>query len=82
MCCIMIFSKIILNVVMTQQHRVAVTMLRTRNHRLAVKSGRWHKPHVLPLMERKCSRCDDLEDEYHVLLVCPMYTELRSAQIC
>ena len=82
MCCIMIFSKIILNVVKTQQHSVAVTMLRPTNHRLAVESGRWHKPHVLPLMERKCSSCEDLEDEYHVLLVCPMYTELRSAQIC
>ena len=66
-----------LDVVKTQQHRVALTRLRTSNHRLAVESGRWHKPHVLPLIERKCSSCEDLEEEYHFLLVCPMYTELR-----
>ena len=66
-----------LDFVKTQQHRVALTRLRTSNHRLAVESGRWHKPHVLPLIERKCSSCEDLGDEYHFLLVCPMYTELR-----
>ena len=32
-----------LDVVKTQQHRVALTRLRTSNHRLAVESGRWHK---------------------------------------
>ena len=66
-----------LDVVKTQQHRVALTRLPTSNHRLAIESGRWHKPHVLPLIERKCSSREDLEDEYHFLLVCPMYTELR-----
>ena len=65
------------DVVKTQQHRSALTRLRTSNHRLAVESGRWHKPHVLPLIERKCSRCDDLEAEYHFSLVCQMYTEIR-----
>ena len=66
-----------LDVVKTQHHRVALTRLRTSNHRLAVESGRWHKPHVLPLIERTCSSCDDLGNEYHFLLVFPMYTESR-----
>ena len=66
-----------LDVVKRQQHRVALTRLRTSNYRLAVESGRWHKPHVLPLIERKCSSCEVLEDEHNFLLVFPMYTELR-----
>ena len=40
-----------LDVVKTQHHRVALTRLRTSDHRLTVESGRWHRPHVLPLME-------------------------------
>ena len=52
MCFIMIFFKNNTNYQDTA-HRVALTRLRTSNHRLAVESGRWHKPHVLPLIERK-----------------------------
>ena len=40
------------DVVKIQQHRVALTRLRIRNHRLAVESGSWHKPHVIALIEK------------------------------
>ena len=49
------------------------------NHNLEIESGR-HKG--LRMEERICVYCEKqniivIEDEYHLLLCCPMYTELR-----
>ena len=33
------------------------------------------------LYERKCFYCNCLEDEYHFILECPLYTEIRSKYI-
>ena len=55
---------------------VALSRLRISANRLEVKTGRWHKP--VPLNERKCRTClNCLEDEFHFLLECPLYNELR-----
>ena len=37
------------------------------------------KPQSLPYNERVCILCQihDLEDEYHLVLICPVYIELR-----
>ena len=41
-------------IVKTEAHRIALGRLRSSNHRLAIESGRWHKPHPSPVNERKC----------------------------
>ena len=44
-----------------------------------VETGSWVKPRSLPYHERLCNLCqrNDLEDEYHLVLICPVYIELR-----
>ena len=37
-------------------------------------TGRWNKTNYL---ERKCLLCNDVEDEYHFVILCPKYYELR-----
>ena len=59
-----------LEIVKTESHRIALGRLRSSNHRLAIESGRWHKPHPTPVDERKCMLCDDIEDEYHFICIC------------
>ena len=61
------------------QHRLAVTQLRTRNHKLHVETCSWCKPRPTPFDERLCFICDrdELEDEFHFVLCFPAYTALR-----
>ena len=47
------------------------------SHRLNVETGRWHKPVPIPYELRKCVNCDVLEDEYHFIIECNMFSELR-----
>ena len=51
------------------------------SHRLAIESGRWRKPEKVPLDQRVCSLCNVLEDEFHFVLKCKKYNELRSRYI-
>ena len=46
---------------------------------MIVKRGRWAKPQII-YQERKCTLCGqlDVEDEYHVLLICLQYSGLRA----
>ena len=42
---------------------------RTRNHKLPVETGNWHR---IPLEQRKCTLCNhNIGDEFHFLLECP-----------
>ena len=68
-----------LTVISNIQHRLALTQLRTRNRKLHVETGNWHKPRSTPFDERLRFICDrdELEDEYHFVLCCPAYTALR-----
>ena len=57
----------------------SLAQFRTSNHNLEIEIGR-HKG--LRMEERICVYCEKqniivIEDEYHLLLCCPMYTELR-----
>ena len=47
------------------------------NHMLEIERGRYKN---VPREDRKCSVCtlDTIEDEYHFLLECPAYTQIRS----
>jgi hypothetical protein len=51
---------------------------RTRNHRLPVETGRWRGVSV---HDRKCSKCNDIGDEFHYLLICQDYANERSKYI-
>ena len=55
--------------------------LRLSSHRLEVEVGRWAKPNKVPYENRKCKICNILEDEFHFLLECPLYAELRKRYI-
>ena len=43
--------------------------------------GRWAKPNKIPLENRKCRSCDVLEDEFHFILQCSRYQDLREIYI-
>ena len=55
---------------------IPVIKFRTSNHKLPVETGRWEN---IPYGERKCSLCNknDIGDEFHYLLVCPLFQEDR-----
>ena len=69
------------DIIKPQKVRIAVSRFRLSAHRLGVESGRWHKPASIPYNERKCRLCDSLEDEFHFLLECPLYSDLRKLYI-
>jgi len=67
-----------LNLINIEQIRVTLSRFRVSIHRLEVETGRWHKPVAVYFNERKCRTfLNCLEDEFHVLLECPLYHELR-----
>ena len=43
-----------------------------------IESGRWARPNAIPIHDRKCLECNVVEDEYHFVLECNMYTDLRT----
>ena len=59
-----------------EKHRVALSRLRCSAHKLMIEEGRYRG---VERNERVCPLCtmNVVEDEYHFLLVCPMYRELR-----
>ena len=57
--------------------RIALTRLRTAAHRFFIETGRWVKPKPIALENRKCITCNIIEDEFHFILVCPMYSYFR-----
>lgn len=73
--------KYYLNCVNISKYRHAMTRLRVSSHRLEVEAGRWHKPVSTPFNERKCRVCDNIEDEYHFMVECQLYQELREKYI-
>jgi hypothetical protein len=73
--------KMYLDTITIQKYRIALTKLRVSSHRLEIEVGRWHKPQPIPVNERKCKLCAKLEDEFHFILECPLYKQLRSTYI-
>ena len=59
----------------------AYSKLRMSSHRLEVEAGRWVRQNRVPILERKCSFCNILEDEYHFVIQCAAYSELREKYI-
>ena len=56
--------------------RIALTKLRLSSHTLNIESGRHFK---IDKKDRVCTNCNlhSIENEYHFILVCPKYRELR-----
>lgn len=59
------------------QLRVAMNRLILSSHNLCIETGRWHRPHSIPREDRLCITCNKLEDEYHFLVECNLYNDLR-----
>ena len=53
------------------KHRIALTRLRMISDNLCIETGRWENP-PSALADRKCTFCNELEDEYQLVLECPM----------
>ena len=66
--------------VSSKLYRISLSRLRTSSHRLGIETGRWRRP-VLPREQRKCPRCDKIDDEYHFLLECCILKDLRTQLI-
>ena len=65
-----------MNCIFDQKNRIYLTKLRLSAHDLAIEIGRYIK---VPREQRVCFHCNInvVETEYHFLLVCPKYKELR-----
>ena len=64
-----------------KKFRVAMTKLRVSSHRLEIEVGRRTRPNRTPVDERKCRYGNKLEDEFHFLLECTLYEDLRKQYI-
>ena len=73
--------KCYLDFITIRKFRYAFTRLPVASHRLEVEAGRWHKPNRITVEERKCVNCNSLEDEFHFLLECSLYQDLRQIYI-
>jgi hypothetical protein len=60
--------------VMSPKYRGALAKFRTGTAPIRIETGRYE---CLPVNERKCFICDNVEDEQHVLIQCPLYEDLR-----
>ena len=64
--------------------RKQLAKLRLSSHTLAIETGRWHTPQSIPKENRVCKICNDgnsVEDEYHFVMICPVYEDLRRQYI-
>ena len=59
-----------------KKYKVALTRFRLSSHDLRIERGRYEN---IARAERICKFCNMsmIENEYHFLLVCPLYAELR-----
>ena len=66
-----------LNVIPENKYKIAISRFRMSSHSLNIETGRYDGT---PRKNRICKSCtmNKVEDEYHFLLVCPHYRELRS----
>ena len=63
--------------------RSALSKLRLSSHTLAIETGRYANARIEPNL-RFCNLCknpNDIEDEYHFVIVCPIYNEIRKKYI-
>ena len=70
----------LLDVIEDQNHRNSLCRLVSSSHHLGVETGRWTRP-ITPFENRKCRKCDKIDDEYHFLMECRNHDQLRKKLI-
>ena len=65
-----------LSSVKNTKHRTALTRLRCSAHKLLIEEGRFRN---IERSERLCNKCNrqEIENEYHFVMACPFYREIR-----
>jgi len=65
-----------LDLIENKKHRRIIAKMRLSSHKLLIETGRHHN---IDRNERICPlcNCNDIEDEYHFILICPQYLEER-----
>ena len=58
-------------------YRTNASKVRLSSHVFGVERGRWGKTR-LQYEKRKCTLCNEIDDEYHCLLECPLYEKCRT----
>ena len=61
-----------------QYIRRNLTKLRISAHSLAIETGRYTRPQKLPIDRRTCFHCDRVEDEFHFIFDCKLYSTERN----
>ena len=69
--------KTYLDLVKIEKFRFVMSRIHMSSHRLQIEAGRWHRPQSIPLNERKCKIYNSVEDEFHFILECTEYNEIR-----
>ena len=54
------------------RHKIKI-IVAYETRRLKVEAGRWEKPNKIPYENRKCRRCDILEDKFHFVMEYSLY---------
>ena len=70
-----------LKIVNVKKFRTALSKLRTSSHRLEIEVGRWGRPQKILRENRKCRICNTLEDEFHSIIECPLFKDIRKCFI-
>ena len=62
------------------KYRKEITKFRISNHRLNIEFGRYKN---IMRQQRVCTLCDhnDMEDEFHFILKCPFYSDIRKMYV-
>ena len=69
-----------LTLLSNEKYRNALAKIRLSSHSLKIEAGRHNDT---SRANRKCPFCDlnDIEDEYHFIIICPLYSDLRKDYI-
>ena len=62
------------------KYRVAISKLRVSSHALEIERGRYTSP-MTPVNERLCHACQQVEDEFHIMMECKSNSNLRQTFI-
>ena len=60
--------------------RIIITRWRLSNFSFAIETGRYTRPKT-PRNEKLCKICLVVEDEHHVIFICPLYNQIRSNHV-
>ena len=66
-----------LTAVETVKYRIALTRIRFSCYCLAIETGRYQKPSSLPINQRLCTLCNQVEDEIHIACIYKRNAHLR-----